>query len=95
MSSSRRYPGCGYIALTRPHLYQFGGRGGAAREEHDLIEQQRCDALEDGDEELAEALAQQRDLTTYATYTLPAKKKGAEKGGESTPPNPNPNPTLP
>ena len=31
--------------------------------------------LANGDYELAEALAEQRDLTYYATHTLPAKQK--------------------
>ena len=65
---------------------RYGGRGGAARNEHDRLEEQLHEAEEDGDDELVNELEQRRTSSHYATITRPGKAKGGEIGGESTPP---------
>ena len=55
------------------------GRGGAARDVHDRLEEQRRAAEEAGDDELAAELEQGLEATHYAKVTRPGKvRRGAE-----------------
>ena len=52
------------------------GRGGAARDVHDLLEEQRRAAEEAGDDELAAELKARVEASHYAEVTRPGKVRG-------------------
>ena len=54
------------------------GRGGAARDTHDHLEERLRAAEEEEDPELVAKLEQQLDATHYANVTLPGKATGGE-----------------